>query len=989
MSNNLLDFSRENGLVLCQNSNEARNNEELLYISEASKLKAHAVLFRRFFRKGDDQAPYHSEPAVCIFKEEDFEFNSEEHIQLHAKLWSAGRNEIYIILGKTRADVLINARKPAEGGVNNKLSIAELKLAEVLKGHNDERFSAYLFGSGTFWEQTEFQNKLDEGSSPYIHLLTYLLAVRKNFLSNKNAIDLSPETVDKLLIVSILVKFLEEIKDDDGKHTLKSIYKRFKVSSFAEAVEKGFTLDIFNELASEFNGKIFDNFTDAEKRKIKNTNLSLLSQFLTAKISLTTSQFFLWEQYNFNHLPAEVISAIYENFIQAEAARKNGKTEKGVVYTPIHLVNFLVDEVMPLDKPMLFKKQSFRVLDPTCGSGVFLVAAYKRLLQWWAINNSTPDNIQYPSAKVAKKILEENIYGVDVKETAVLISILGLTTALLDKLSPKEIWNQLRFSDLRAQNLQCSNFFKWAANNRFNGKFDLVIGNPPFNPETGVKKSAVLNPSLLQRLDIVSKNIPRSNFALHFFEASLRLGMKVCMIIPSSIMLYDKTGHSYRKRLFENYFLTDIFDFTHLRRDLFHKSADTPVVAIVVENKQSPKQKINHTVVKRMTSSENKLRFEIDYYDCHSVPFEWAIDASKQFIWKTNLLGGGRLYHLIYRLGSLPTLKQFLDKKEKESPEQWIYSSGYKIGGNTEKRMASFVKEGNKISKVLENGSFEISIEGERTNRFEFFPNPRIYSPPFIVFDQVFGKKNIPLALIETYTKRRYLYFNRDFVGIRAPKKEVHDLIRIHDFIKVKFRDLCRFYVLVQSGSCMVLTETEINKRDIDSLPFPENEEYLKLSSSEKIIQDDILSYYIHLGKAISKNSAGSNLNNKATTKQLEEYGHALCDNLNLIYEKNNKSWQIAGFLQTPSFTIYQIGFGSNGAISKEFDSDKLSLVSLLKESTSNRGAIFNRVIRIYKHVNGYDCIYLIKPNALRYWLKSIALRDCDDTLVDLKNGGF
>lgn len=987
MPNYILDFSTENGLVLCQNPMEAKNNEEKLYISESKRLKAYAVLFRRFFRNPNDSAPYHSEPAVCVFREEDVIFNSDEHIQLHAKLWSAGKNEIYIIIGRTRADI-INARKPAKEE-NGKLTLAELKLGEVLNGYSDERFSAYLFGSGTFWEQTEFQDKLDEASGPYIHLLTYLLAVRKKFLINRTEIDLLPETVDKLLIVSILVKFLEEIRDDDGKHTLKSIYRKLKVASFAEAVEKGLTLDVFNKLASEFNGKIFDNFTDTEKKKIKNTDLSLLANFLTAKIDLRTNQIFLWEQYNFNHLPAEVISAIYENFIQAEAARKNGQNEKGVVYTPIHLVNFLIDEAMPLDQPSLFQNDKFRILDPTCGSGVFLVSAYKRLLQWWAINNSNAEYIQYPSAKVAKRILEDNIYGVDVKETAVLISILGLTTALLDKLSPKEIWNQLRFSDLRTHNLQCANIFKWAANNTVNEKFDLVIGNPPFNPETGVKKSAILAPSYLQKLNIVSKQIPRSNFALHFFEASLRLGQKICMIIPSNVMLYDKTGHGYRKRLFETYSLSDIFDFTHLRRGLFHKSADTPVVAVVIENKESPRRSIKHTVVKRMSSSENRIRFEIDYYDRHSIPFEWATDPSRQFIWKANLLGGGRLYHVIHRLRNYPTLKEFLDSKEKEFPEQWIYSSGYKIGGDTEKRTAKFIHEGNKIAQVFEDGNFEVAKEGELTNRFEFFPNPVIYTPPLIIFDQVLGKKNIPVTLVETYQRRRYLYFNRDFVGIRAPKKEVKDLIRIHDFVKVKFRDLYRFYVLVQSGSCMVQTETEINKRDIDSLPFPDNEEQLKVSPAEKVIQDDVLDYYIHSGKAISKKSGGSILHKKPTPKQLDDFGDVLCNNLNLLYEKNNKSWQVVGQQQTASFIIYKIGFGSIGSIHEALESDEISLDKLLKETASNRGAIFNRVIRIYKHVKGYDCVYLIKPNTLRYWLKSIALRDCDDTLIDLKKAGF
>ncbi|WP_162128707.1 hypothetical protein [Flavobacterium phycosphaerae] len=83
--------------------------------------------------------------------------------------------------------------------------------------------------------------------------------------------------------------------------------------------------------------------------------MNLLANFLRANINLKTNQLFIWEQYSFKHLPAEVISAIYENFIQAESVRNTGGKEKGVVYTPIHLVNLLIDEVMPLDKPELLR----------------------------------------------------------------------------------------------------------------------------------------------------------------------------------------------------------------------------------------------------------------------------------------------------------------------------------------------------------------------------------------------------------------------------------------------------------------------------------------------------------------------------------------------------------------------------------------------------------------------------------------------------------
>jgi len=62
---------------------------------------------------------------------------------------------------------------------------------------------------------------------------------------------------------------------------------------------------------------------------------------------------------------------------------------------------------------------------------------------------------------------------------------------------------------------------------------------------------------------------------------------------------------------------------------------------------------------------------------------------------------------------------------------------------------------------------------------------------------------------------------------------------------------------------------------------------------------------------------------------------------------------------------------------------------ALLQDGKTNRGTVFKRVVRFYQHVDGFDCVYFVKPNALRYWLKSIALRDADETFVDFKAGGY
>ncbi len=1004
MHNKILDYTEQNGLVFCQSIDKAMNNAEILYISEVKKLKASAVFFRRFY-KDNEKKPYHSEPAVCIFKEEDITFNSKKHIELHAALWSAGKNEIYIIQGQTRTDI-INARKPTKADKNKKLSISEdlILASDAVKAFDEQQFSSYLFGTGTFWEQTEFENQLNEKNSPYVYLLDYLMKVRKEFLNPLN-FKLAPSTTDKLLVICILVKFLEEIKDDEsGKHTLHDIYKKYSIHSFVEAIEKKYLLEVLIELGNEFNGKIFDKFSDTEKDKIKETDLTLLAQFLKADIDINTKQIFIWEQYSFKHLPAEIISSIYENFIQEEAKRENdGKTEKGVVYTPIHLVNFLIDEVMPLNRADLFINESFKIFDGSCGSGVFLVAAYKRLLQWWAINHSFEGNINYPDSKVAQKILEDNIFGVDVKETAVLVSIFGLTTALLDKLTPKEIWNNLKFKDLSQRNIQRNNFFKWAVEAKSNGEiFDLAIGNPPFNVETGFKKEDVLDPDLLKQLNIKHKEIPNNNFALHFFEGSMTLAKKVCLIIPSNVLLYNRaeTANKYRTELFTDFTVSKIFDFTHLRESLFtkknqagvenqKKTGRTPVVALIAENVPSENQSIEHTVIKRMTSTEKNIRFEIDDYDSHKVRWSWAIDENKQFVWKTNLLGGGRLFHLIYRLSLLPTLQNFINEKKKENSD-WIYSSGYKIGGKSvKKNPAVYLHLKNTIDtrKKFNLLTHEFSTIIETESEFEAPRGEKLYSDPVLIISEVLGKEKIPMQLFAQYQP-----FNISFIGIHAPNSELETLKRIYQNIYVNNNNatLYRTYMLLTSPKLLINKETAFIKEDLDCLPYPENEEYLTLSSTEKILQDDVLNYYIRLGKAISKNSDGAILHKNVGKLELQEYGEVFCNTLNEIYAKNNKSWQLGKVYQTSLYSICQFGFGKNDGLKFQyFDSLDDEIKLLMENQASNSRAIYTRIIRMYKHINGYDCVYFIKPNALRYWLKSIALRDADDTFVTLKSAGF
>lgn len=989
MAKKLFDFTEKNGLVFCNKVKAAQNNAELLYLYEAKKLGASAVFFRRFYRNGET-SPHNSEPAVCIFEKEDAFFNSDAHLRLHAALWSSGQGEVYIIISKLRIDI-INARKPAHVNKDKTLSIRELVLtsSDAVKAFNDTRFSAYLFESGTFWEQDAFKHEIDIQSSPYRFLLSYLMTVRAQFMKNNRRLQLRPETIDKLLVTSILIKFLEEIKDDKGKHTLKAIYKRHQVKSFSEVISNGLLLNVYDELGAEFNGKIFDRFSIVERKEITSSDLRPLVKFLRADVDVHTDQMFLWEQYSFKYLPAEVISAVYENFIQAESVRQSGKTEKGIVYTPIHLVNLLVDEVMPLDKPELFANETFKILDPACGSGVFLVAAYKRMLQWWALNNyNEAAGLRFPQSKKAQSIIERNIFGIDVKETATLVSIFGLTTALLDKLTPQAIWNNFQFKDLSKDNILCNNFFAKAVDFKSAQKFDLVIGNPPFNIESGQSKGEVVSHDIINAIGFKHKHIPNKNFALYFLEASFAISKKVCLILPANVLLYSTAAQDYRTGIFTDFSIKKIIDFTHLRRELFHKTADTPVIAVVALNHPSDQAPIEHIVIKRAGIAGKKLRFETDYYDYHKVSWARATDPFKSFVWKTNLLGGGRLFQLVHKLSQLRSLEQFVMAMKAETNNEWEYSVGYLVGDviTQPKKDVGYIHGKPSIVSETFDESESFMTEIETNKDFEAPRDKKIYEPPHLILKANVGATNIPIHYSE-----KYVCFKKKLIGIHAPTKHKHLLKEIYNRFKDEsYSKLFRLWIFSTSAETLINLETGCNKQDIDSLPYPEDVQYLKLNKNERAIQDDVLDYYIHLGKSINEDAAGSVLVEKVTTSQLRSFGRYFIGVLNDLYSINNKAWQVGFFSSKADITTYVFCFGLNEPIKddlhEEFEGRAHDIIS---ETLVNSKAACKRIIRIYKHIAGYDCVILIKPNLKKYWLNSIALRDADDTIVDFKKAGY
>jgi hypothetical protein len=183
---------------------------------------------------------------------------------------------------------------------------------------------------------------------------------------------------------------------------------------------------LFDWLNARFNGDLFPGKGEtpaeraqgwkAEKQVVAARHLSLLARFVSGDLHMPSGQACLWPQYAFDVIPLEFISSIYETFVTKRAARQ------GIFYTPPYLVDFVLDRVLRWDDDVW----DLRILDPACGSGIFLVKAFQRLVHRW--KRAHPD--KQIRAETLRRLLERNLFGVDKDPHAARVACFSLYLAM-------------------------------------------------------------------------------------------------------------------------------------------------------------------------------------------------------------------------------------------------------------------------------------------------------------------------------------------------------------------------------------------------------------------------------------------------------------------------------------------------------------------------------------------------------------------------------
>lgn len=226
---------------------------------------------------------------------------------------------------------------------------------------------------------------------------------------------------------------------------------------------------LFGWLRQTFNGDLFPmDDPGAEREHLTEAHLDLIRDFIEGRslIPERSGQGRLF-RFRFNAIPVDLISSIYQQFARSSAADE--AAAHGLHYTPVELVHLTLDPVfeqLPADA---------RVIDPACGSGAFLVEAFRRLV--WRASGGKP-----ASRKTVREILYGQLFGVDINGSALGIAAFSLYLAALElDEDPIQDLTDLKFDHLIGRTLFKADSLADKIPEELTAKpFDAVVGNPPW-----------------------------------------------------------------------------------------------------------------------------------------------------------------------------------------------------------------------------------------------------------------------------------------------------------------------------------------------------------------------------------------------------------------------------------------------------------------------------------------------------------------------------
>jgi hypothetical protein len=928
------------GLVAVQGYDRAdQPPEEVTVMEKAAHYGADAV----FFEGSRDNKP--RIPQAFIYRSSGPAIDPD-FAEIHKQLWSWGG--VPLVYRATSGLVQLFRCSHRPDFEKNRATVFKpfktLRFATQIA--NDPWWNDDRLRNGTLWDDPAVCKDLL--SSNQSAQKTLIKAVKELYDDLEAKAILTKPLCRRLLILSVLIAYLEARRVfEDG------FFARFLLGAdrfFQVLADGSALLALLEHLEERFNGNVFV-LSNEERETLRSSDgLTTFAELVEGRQE-ASGQRTLWQRYSFADLPVELISHIYQLFV---------KDASVAVYTPHFVVRLMLGEVLSWERLDRLQKNDEVIMDGACGSGIFLVEAYKRLVLHWRYRNEW----KRPSKTILQNLLTKRLRGIDLEEGAVELAAFSLCLALCDALEPMEIRTSVRlFPELKEKTIHSGCFFEARERETIKDKVGVAVGNPPFS-------STLTTDGAKKAYDRYQRNhgaLPDKQLAYLFLHESMEMLVSggILSMLQQYNFLYNQKSLGFRRKFVERWDVREILDFISVR-GLFHKGgADTKVLVVVAEAETAPPdRKILHATFRRSGRVDAEQGFDIDYYDMNWLPR--TLVAENDGVWRSDLLGGGRVLGFVDRLKNLTTLGSYADT------QNWDHGEGFVEGASGISRPATHIvgKPLLPSESITRSGIDRAAITTAQNKPIEGPRSPRRFTPPMLLIRE-------HMDLFRGVWTDSYLTYKNKVVGFSgSSQKDTIQLRGIDEWIGKEITAL-QAYVAVTSLRLFTQKATTLSGADIENLPYPLNEN-LDLSPHEQILVSDIVDYYrdlVRLGEdSLAMKESG--------TLALPTFNDIFVGRINGVYRKKKlralKPQIWPGVICQPYF------FGEGDVDWSGADELEGKVDALLREKQGG-GLSVTRIARVYDGAS----LYLLKPDRLRYWLGSIALRDSDEVLADLAKQGF
>ena len=871
-------------------------------------------------------------------------------------------------------------------------------------------FSRIAIDTGFIWsaiEAKEIKDKLNLQNRVDKYLIKSLINVSRK-LEKEGLKD--KDIIHKLVMRSLFLLYLE-----DKGATTKPFYATFldHADSYFKVLENiEATYNLFQRLSNDFNGSLFT-ITQEERNLVKPNHLELIKKcFINGcENDEQITLFEGWRLFDFSIIRIELLSEIYENFL-SELDEKN-KKDSGTFYTPPSLVELILNEKLPIQKDKT--NYNIKTLDPSCGSGIFLVQSFKRLVKRY--ENKYQKKLT--DFDILVKILKDNIFGIEIEPKSIKVAAFSLYLALLDNLDPKTGWwnGNIKFPYLindpedSTLNEQGYNLFKRDTISDFEiselQNFQLVVGNPPF----GTKNLSTTIKVYCEANDFAKEMV------LPFMHKAPLLAPKGEIALIFNTKVLTNTGGTYqnfRKCLFNENYVEKIYNFSILRKakknfggQLFGSAVEPiSIVFYQKEKPENPKETITYYAPKTYIKNDVLEVIVIDSSDEKHLP---RIECEKKDskIWKIAMWGSYFDFELIKK-HEKNSLKDYF----KNNNDKWIKGTGLHIPSkdyNNKENLITPDKTINttRVSRYLVN---ESNLQDNNTEYLKI--DKKLTEAPFLIVKKGITKGNIYASLVDfdtCFLNRIYgvktedidslkillLYFNSTYAkyfqfnfssawGLKYDDildNELYSLPNIFDFLNNEVKlDLLTLIDKILS----IKKSNEVNQNilhleeEIDQIIY---NDVLKLSKDEQIIIQETLIYGLNLFEKQEKSDAVKHV------LKIDYYSNRLTNDLNNWLDDVDLKASVTHYNIDKNCPLYmvKISFGNKyrkPILSKEDIYKELKTLDKKLWEEESQNLYFRKKLNYYDN----NDVYIIKPNQRRFWSQTAAMEDCKSLLVEILN---